>query len=83
MGQPKFLIGERVTFVRPTLITPSGDYSVMRVFPADMIEQRYSIKSPNEPYERVVGERDIARIDGQPGAAGPEVAAGLEVGVGA
>jgi hypothetical protein len=49
---------------------------VMRVFPADTIDRRYSIKSSNEPYERVVGERDIARIEGRAGAAD------LEVGVG-
>lgn len=65
MTQAKFGTGQRVTFSAPTLITPDGDYTIMRIFPRDAIDQRYSIKSAAEPYERVVREIDI-RLRSEP-----------------
>jgi len=59
MAEPRFDAGQFVTFARPTLITPAGRYEVMRIFPMDGLDQRYSIKRADEPYERVVRECDL------------------------
>jgi hypothetical protein len=59
MPQAKFGTGQRVTYSRPTLITPDEDYTIMRVFPREALDQRYAIKCAHEPYERVVRENDI------------------------
>jgi len=56
---PKFVLGQTVTYARPTLITPAGHYEVVRIFPQDGLERRYGIKRHDEPYERVVNESDL------------------------
>ena len=65
MSQAKFGTGQCVTFAKPTLITPDGEYIIVRIFPGDPVDQRYAIKCAREPYERVVRETDIRlRVDG-------------------
>ena len=69
MSQAKFGTGQCVTFAKPTLITPDGEYIIVRVFPGDPVDQRYAIKCAREPYERVVREADIRLLaDGSRGA---------------
>lgn len=65
MSQPKFELGQVVTYARPTLITPPGEYEVRRIFPDDGIDRNYSIKSSREPYERVARGRDLALLGGE------------------
>jgi hypothetical protein len=60
MSEPKFTLGQTVTYAKPTLITPDGRYEVMRIFPEDGLDRHYSIKRSDEPYERVVSERDLS-----------------------
>jgi hypothetical protein len=64
MPEPQFRLGQPVTFARPTLITPHGRYEVVRIYPIDGLDQRYSIKSEAEPYERVVRQADLAAWEG-------------------
>jgi hypothetical protein len=69
MSQAKFGTGQCVTFAKPTLITPDGDYIIVRVFPGDPVDQHYAMKCAREPYERVVRETDIRlRADRSHGA---------------
>ena len=74
MGQAKFATGQGVTFAKPTIITPDAEYTVVRVFPGDAIDQRYAIKCTREPFERVVCEMDIRLCAEAPRAAQPEPA---------
>ena len=59
MSDPKYALGQVVTYAQPTLITPAGHYEVVRVFPEDGLNRRYGIKRIDEPYERVVKEAEI------------------------
>lgn len=63
MADPKFALGQTVTFARPTLITPHAAYDVIRVLPEDGLDRGYAIKAEAEPYERVVKERDLAAFE--------------------
>jgi hypothetical protein len=64
MANPKFSLGQAVTYARPTLITPDGSYLVVRIFPQEGLDRRYSIKRDDEPYERVASERELANGGG-------------------
>lgn len=66
MPEPRFRVGQRVTFAAPTLITPDGDYAVVRVFPRGGLDQTYAIKAETEPYERVVGEEHLVLRQAEP-----------------
>ena len=71
MANSKFVVGEAVTYARPTLITPDGPYQVVRIFPQEGLDRCYSIKREDEPYERVASERDLAggmETQARPGA---------------
>ena len=70
MPEPHYRLGQSVTFARPTLITPDGRYEVVRIYPIDGLDQRYSIKSEAEPYERVVRQADLAAWE-EPGELPP------------
>jgi hypothetical protein len=70
---PKFSLGDQVLyhFRRPDLIrirfrTGSGlplTFEVMRVLPADVTrEHAYQVRSPLEPFARVVKEHELAPV---------------------
>ena len=63
MSEAKYELGQAVTYAKPTLITPSGSYEVVRIFPKEGLDRRYGIKRADEPYERVVHERDLEAQD--------------------
>ena len=72
MSEAKYELGQAVTYAKPTLITPSGSYEVVRIFPKEGLDRRYGIKRADEPYERVVNERDLDSSEADlPSAGGP------------
>jgi hypothetical protein len=62
MPSHEFHIGERV-MLRPAVSrnVPGGVYEVTKQLPHNGLEFEYRIKSANEPYERIAGERELTK----------------------
>ena len=59
----KFQIGQTV-FIVPSLFrgSPAGTYIVTKKLPDRDGELEYSVKSTDEPYDRVVGESELRDV---------------------
>lgn len=61
MQTHKYRVGQRVSFTGPVRNnSPSGEYEIVRLLPADGGEPRYRIKSSLERHERVIGEDQLS-----------------------
>ena len=63
MSEPKYKLGEAVTFAHPTLVTPARRYEIVRILPEEGLDRRYAVRCADEPYARVVVERDLEAQD--------------------
>ena len=58
----KFHIGDSVTLKRSvSRNVPGGVYEVIKQLPHNGREYEYRIKSANEEYERIAGERELTK----------------------
>jgi hypothetical protein len=63
MTRHKFKVGQVVDYSpnRMSMIPSSRGYEIKRLLPREGVDFLYRIKSPNEAFERVAREQDLAR----------------------
>jgi len=64
MSDHKFEVGQTVNYKAGPFAHASATdvYKITQLLPPYGEDQQYRIKSPNEPYERVVKESELARV---------------------
>lgn len=64
MGDHKFEVGQTVSYKTGHFVQAGATdiYKITQLLPPYGEDQQYRIKSPNEPYERVAKESELARV---------------------
>jgi hypothetical protein len=62
MSGHKFKVGQSVTLTpfSSGVVASNSGYEVLRLLPANGGQNQYRIKSPSEPFERVVNENELS-----------------------
>ena len=63
MAAHKFKIGQAVDFApsRQSMPASAREYKIIRLMPAEGIDNLYRIKCAVEPFERIARERELTR----------------------
>ena len=63
MAAHTFKVGQSVVFTPGRLSMPASanDYKIMRLMPAEGIDNLYRIKCRTEPFERIAKERELSQ----------------------
>lgn len=64
MSSHKYKIGQSVSLVpsRQSMRSYADAYKIVQLLPTDGIDNLYRVKSADEPYERMVREREVYRV---------------------
>ena len=63
MPAHKFKVGQAVDFApsRQSMPASAREYKIIRLMPAEGLDNLYRIKCPVEPFERIARERELTR----------------------
>ena len=66
MSLHKYKLGQLVQYIPDKLqeASPSGDYKITRLLPAQGADHQYRIKNGSEPFERIARESQLSFRNG-------------------